>query len=118
MEVLCEVVNACAKPVEQLATAGQILLKRIQSMMKPAGQHLVRTARDVRHMDLDLRSLPDAVETADSLLQKLWIERKIKQHQVMGELEVAALAPNLGSDEEPCAICLGKPGRIAIPLHQ
>ena len=72
-------------------------------------------------MDLDDRLLADPIEAPDALLEQLGFERQVKQHKMMGELKVPALATNLGTDEQAGASLLaglGKPGRVAIPLDQ
>ena len=69
-------------------------------------------------MHLNLGRLPDAVEPPDALLQQFWIERQVEQHEVMRELEVPSLAADLRTDEEPRAVRLRKPRRLAVALHQ
>ena len=48
-------------------------------------------------MNADGISLADAVEATDALLQQIGVHRQIKQHEVMCELEVTALAADLGT---------------------
>jgi hypothetical protein len=50
-------------------------------------------------MNANRLSLPDTVEPADALFQQSRIERQIKQHEMMRELEVASFAADLGTDE-------------------
>ena len=55
----------------------------------------------VRHHDLDIVHLADTVQTADTLLQQIRVERQIEHHQLTGELEVAAF----GADPEHSSTC-------------
>src|SRR5262249_61493695 len=66
---LREVVEPRAKPVKQFCAAFQILLECIQRLLVPAHQDLMRTSDDVRNVDLNFRSLTDAIEPANALLE-------------------------------------------------
>ena len=95
-----------------------IFLKRVEAFVIPAGVNLLGSAFAERHMDVDRGGLPDAVEPADALLQKLGIFRQIVKNEVVGKLEISTLATDLRADQEPRAILLGKVGGIAIALEQ
>src|SRR5258708_1473831 len=69
-------------------------------------------------MDMNLLGLPNPVEPPDALFQQLGIQRQIEQDEVMSELEVASFAANLRTDQQPRAVRLGEPRRIAIPLQK
>jgi hypothetical protein len=69
-------------------------------------------------MDVDVAGLADAVEAADALLQHLRIVRQAHQHEVLHELEVAALPADLGRDQHARAVRLGEPRRLAVALQQ
>src|SRR5690606_39864848 len=58
-------------------------------------------------------------DVCSSDLQQVRVLRQVKQHQVMGELEVAALAANLGTDQRLGALLgVGKVGGSPVPLQQ
>ena len=118
VKVLRQIVNPRAEPFQQFAAAVQILFERVQPFVIPARQHFLGTARDERHMHLDFRGLPDAVEPPDPLFQQFRIERQIEQDQVMGELEVPAFTADLRTDQNARPIFLREPRRVAIALHQ
>ena len=71
------------------------MLKSIQRLVIPAVTGCLSGFFDIWHMDIDSLGLTDTIETADSLLEEIWIERQVKQYQVMGKLEVAAFAADL-----------------------
>ena len=62
--------------------------------------------------------LADAVEAADALLEQLGVAREVEEDEVVGELEVAALAADLGADEEAGAVGFGEPGGVAVALEE
>jgi hypothetical protein len=41
------------------------------------------------------RGLANTVQSADALLKEFWVRRKIKEHEVMRELEVPPLTADL-----------------------
>ncbi len=69
-------------------------------------------------MDPDRLFLADPVEAADALLEQARIERQIEEHQVVGELEIAALAADFRADEQLRAVRLGKPRGVPVALNQ
>src|SRR6476646_4947912 len=88
IEVLRNLIHASAKPFEDLATALKVCFEGIQSFMEPAGEHFLSASEDEWHVDLNLRRLADAIETADALFEKFRIERKVEQNEMMGKLEI------------------------------
>ncbi len=58
-------------------------------------------------MHLYVLALADPVEAADALFQQVGIEGQVEQDQVVGELEVAPLAADLGTHQG-----LGTPGLV------
>ena len=68
-------------------------------------------------MDFHVALLTDPVQPADALFQQVGIERQVEQDQVMGKLEVAALAADLRAHQGLGAIdFVGKVGGGPIPL--
>ena len=67
--------------------------------MVPLEQALLRAVLQVRDVQLDRVFLADPVETADALLEQVGVRRQVEHHQVVGELEVAALTADLGADQ-------------------
>jgi hypothetical protein len=98
--------------------AVQRSFERVQSAMIPRHHRLLRTAGEVGHVNSDRLCLPNPVEPADPLLEQTRIEREVEQHEMMGELKVAALAADLGAHEELRTALLGEPGRVPVTLHQ
>ena len=61
--------------------------------------------------------LADTVETADALLEQIRVGRQVEQHQVMGELEVAAFAADFRADQYLGAeLFVGEVGGGAVAL--
>jgi hypothetical protein len=46
------------------------------------------------------------------------IERQVPEDEVVGELKVAALAADLGADEQLCSVWFRKPGCLAVAMHK
>ena len=118
MKILRQIVDARAESFEQLASAVQIFLEGIKTFLIPARQYFLRAAGDEWNMNLDFRSLPDAIKPPDALFQKFGIKREIKQHEMMRELEIASFASNFGTNQNASAIFLGEPCGAAISLHE
>ncbi|OPZ59404.1 MAG: hypothetical protein BWY87_01020 [Deltaproteobacteria bacterium ADurb.Bin510] len=98
--------------------AGQVVLEGVQALVVPARQHRLGAASHDRHMDLNRCALADAVQPPDALFQHLGIERQIEEEEVVAELEVAALAADLGTDQDAGAVVFGEPGGIAVALDE
>ena len=62
--------------------------------------------------------MADPVQAADALFQQGRIQGQIEQDQAVGELEVAALAADFGTDQQARAVIFREPGGAAVPLHQ
>ena len=86
--------------------------------MEPAGLEFGSAADAVGHMDVDGAGLADAVEAADALFQQLRIARQAEEHEVVGELEIPALAADFGADEDARALGIGEPGGVAVALEK
>ena len=65
----------------------------------PAVEGFPRPSLHVGHMDLNGFTLADAVQTAYALFQQVGVQGQVEQDQVMGELEIAALAADLGAQQ-------------------
>ena len=113
-----QVVDGAAKLEQQFVAAFEVAFKGIQAFVIPARQDLLRAVREKRDMDLDVFGLSDAIQPSDALFEQLRIERKVKQDEVMRELEVAAFAADLRTDQQPRSVGLGEPRGVAVPLHQ
>ena len=69
-------------------------------------------------MDADGLGLADAVQAPDALLQQVRVQGQVEQHQVVGELEVAALAADLRADQGLGALLgIGEEGGGPVALH-
>jgi len=73
--------------------------ERIQRFVVPLEQALLRAGFQVRHVQFDHMFLADPVQTADPLFQQVGVGRQVEQHQVVGELEVAAFAADFRTDQ-------------------
>ena len=113
-----QVVDDPAELAEQSITAFEIALEGIQSLVEPARQHLLRAVGEIRHVDLDVLGLANPIEPSDALFQEFGVQRQIEQDEVVRELEIASFAADLRTDQQPRPVGLGKPGGVAIPLHQ
>ncbi|MDT4791933.1 hypothetical protein FQZ97_243870 [compost metagenome] len=90
----------------------------VQRVVIPLEQAFLRTGLQVRDVDLDGVALADAVETADALLQLVRMRRQVEQHQMVGELEVAAFAADFRADQHLRAeFLVGEVGRGAVALE-
>ena len=67
---------------------------------------------------MDGIGLADTVEPADSLLNKLGVFGEIPEDEVVGKLEVAALATDLGTEEYAGTFGIGKVGGLAVALDK
>lgn len=62
-------------------------------------------------------SLADPVEAADALLEQVRVGRQVEQHQMVGELEVAAFAADFRADQHLGAeLFVGEVGGGAVAL--
>ena len=52
------------------------------------------------------------------MLEEFGVRREVEEDEVVGELEVAALAADLGADEQACSVGLGEVGGVAVALEQ
>ncbi len=85
--------------MEDIGSAMQVLLERIQPLVIPARQQLRFGAGHPGDMDVDGPRLADSVEPSDALLEQLRVGRQIEEHQVVGKLEVPPLAADLRADQ-------------------
>ncbi len=93
--------------------------KGVQAVPVPVEQVGLGAGLQVRHVDADGLALADAVEAADALLQQVRVQGQVEQDQVVGELEVASLAADLGADQQTSPLLrVGKPGRGTVALQQ
>ncbi len=89
----------------------------IQRLVVPLEQVRLRSALQIRDVQLDAVLLTNAVQAPDALLKQVGVGRQVKHHQMMGELEVAALTADFRADQHLCAkflIC--EEGRRAVTL--
>jgi hypothetical protein len=70
-------------------------------------------------VNLHIVPLADAVESADALLQQVWIDGQIKQYQMAAELEVSAFAADFRAHQNTGGVFLaGKICRRTIAFQQ
>ena len=86
--------------------------------MIPFNDAFLGAAGHVGHVDADGLGLADAVEAADALFEEAGVEREVEEDEVVGELEVAALAADFGAEEELRAVGLGEPCGLTVALDE
>ena len=99
------------------ATGRAGMFKRIKPFVVPANQHGLRGSFQIRNVDLDIVRLTDTVETANTLLQQIRVERQIEHYQVAGKLEVTAFGANFRTQQHLGAgVFFGEPcgGTVAL----
>ena len=110
--------DAWAETFEQCASALEVFFEGVQAFVIPADEELLGAANDERKVQLDLGCLANAVESTDALFEQFGVEGEIEHHEVMGELEVATFAADLGTDEETGTVLLGEPCGVAVALDE
>ncbi|MNS47954.1 hypothetical protein D3C72_805060 [compost metagenome] len=91
------------------------VFKRVQTFVEPTYQHRLGSFFQERNVDLNIMSLADTVQTANTLLQQVRVKRQIEHHQMAGELEVTALGADFGAEQHlRAAVLFTKPGRRAV----
>ena len=90
----------------------------VETVMIPLRDGFIGTAGDVGHMDANRLGLANAIEATDALLHEAGIERQIKEHEVMRELEITSFTADFGTEQELGAGRLGKPRSLSVALHQ
>ena len=94
------------------------MFKRIQTFVEPAHQHGLGRFFQIRHVDLNIVRLTDTIQTTDTLLQQIRVERQIEHHQVAGELEVTAFRTDFRTQHNlSAAVLFGKPRRSAVAFN-
>ena len=73
---------------------------------------------DIGKMDMDGTGLADTIEPANSLLHELGIFREVPKDEVVGKLEVAPFASDLGTEEYAGTFGIGKVGGLAVALDE
>ncbi len=109
--------HALAVALEQFAAVLRAAGERAQALVEPAQQRMLRAAFEHAGVDVDVAALADAVEAADALLEQVRVQREVPQHEVLRELEVAALAADLGAQQQACAAGVGEVRCGAVALH-
>ncbi|CSB81392.1 Uncharacterised protein [Vibrio cholerae] len=62
--------------------------------------------------------MADTIQTPDTLLQQVWVERQIEHHQLVSKLEVTTFRANFTTDQHlRAALFLGKISRGFIALN-
>ena len=93
-------------------------LEGVEAAVIPFDDAFLGAARDVGDVNADRLGLADPVEAADALLEETGIEGEIEEDEVVGELEVAALAADFGAEEELGAVGFGEPRGLAVALDE
>ena len=104
--------------LEQFATIGRAAAERIEAFVVPAQQCVLRGAGEGAGVDHDVVLLADAIEAADALFEQIRIERQVPQHQMMGELEIAAFRADFRTQQQARAFRIGEVGGIAVALEE
>ena len=73
---------------------------------------------DVGKMDMDGTGLPDTVEPANALFHELGVFGEVPKNEVVGKLEVAPFASDLGTEEYAGPFGVGKVGGLAVALDE
>src|SRR5262245_17998049 len=115
--MLCQVVNARPKSLDNFVAAFEVPRKRVESFVKPARQDLLTAVYDIWNVHLNFGFLPDTIEPADALFEDFRIERQVEQHQMMRKLEIASFTADLGADQQPCSPFVREPCGVAISLQ-
>src|SRR5437868_3691488 len=76
------------------------------------------TSRNPGDMNPDRRSLADAIQAANSLLEQFRIGRQIEKDEMMRELEVAAFAADFRTDQDARAFFFREERGVAIALQK
>ena len=71
---------------------------------------------DVGEMDMDGTGLADTVEPANALFHELGVFGEVPKDEVVGKLEVATFATDLGTEEHAGAFGIGKVGGLTVAL--
>jgi len=90
----------------------------IERLVVPLEQALLRAGFQVGHVQFDHVFLADPVQAPDALFQQVGVGRQVEQHQVMGELEVAAFTADFRADQHlGTELFIGKIGSGAVTLQ-
>ena len=90
----------------------------VQGGVVPLEQALLGAAFQIGHMQFDGVALADAVEAADALFEQVRVGWQVEQHQMMGELEVAAFGADFRADQHLGAeFLVGEVGRGTVALE-
>ena len=73
---------------------------------------------DVGKMNMDGTGLADTIEPANSLLHELGVFGEVPKDEVVGKLEVAPFATDLGTEEHAGTFGVGKVGGLAVTLDE
>ena len=73
---------------------------------------------DVGKMDMDGTGLADTVEPANSLLHELGVFGEVPKDEVVGKLEVAPFATDLGAEEHAGPFGVGKVRGLSVALNE
>ena len=110
--------QARAELVLQGVAGGAGIEEGVQRLVIPLEQALLGAVLQVRYVQLDGVSLADPVEAADALLEQVRVGRQVEQHQMVGELEVAAFAADFRADQHLGAeLFVGEVGGGAVALE-
>ena len=68
-------------------------------------------------MNVDITQLTNTVQTTNTLLKQVWVERQIKHHKLVSELEVTTFRADFTTDKNlSAALLLSKVSRSFITL--
>ena len=84
----------------------------------PRRQYFLKAVAHEWRVNVDLGSLPDAIEASDPLFEQLRIQRQVVKHEMMRKLKISAFTSDLRAKQNTRSIFFRKPSRIPIALQQ
>ena len=91
--------QARAEAMLQGVTGWAGIEEGVKRFVIPLEQALLWAGFEVRHVQFDDVLLANAVQTANTLFQQVWVGRQIEQYQMVGELEVTTFATDFRADK-------------------
>ena len=99
-------------------SSGYGVIKNAHSLIVKLDPYFFGGSWNVRKMDMNGTGLADTVEPANSLLHELGVFGEVPKDEVMGKLEVAPFATDLGTEEYAGPFRIGKVGGLTIALDE
>ena len=93
-------------------------IKNAHSVVVKLDPYFFGATRHVGKMNMDGTGLADPVEPANALLEELGVFWEVPKDEVVGKLEVAPFATDLGTEEHAGTFGVGKVGGLAVALDK